>query len=180
MTEHGCAAESGVTEPEGGIGSDPAVALERLNEAQDLLRQDFERLAAAVRPLLTRQYQDTLGRMRVLETRLRNRQERPLIVRMANLLGDVRRLDSADDVKVHVEEAMIEALTSAGYQEVGSKGDQFDPEYHEPVAGSLGRAGVVARVHRRGLACYGDVIIKAKVDVEPAPTAETEQGELRT
>jgi len=27
-------------------------------------------------------------------------------------------------------------------------------------------------VYRRGLACYGDVLIKAKVDVEPVPVAE--------
>jgi hypothetical protein len=171
-----------MTETDGAIGTDPAAALERLSEAQDLLRQDFERLAKAVMPLLTKQYRDTEARMRVLETRLRNRQERPLIVRMANLLADIRRLGSPEDVKIHVEEAMIEALTSAGYQEMGSAGDQFDPGWHEPVSGSMGRAGIVTRVHQRGLACYGDVIIKAKVDVEPAagPVAEagTEQGEL--
>jgi molecular chaperone GrpE (heat shock protein) len=159
-------------------GADLAPALERLSEAQDLLRQDFERLAAAVTPLLTKQYSDTQGRMRVLETRLRNRQERPLIVLMANLLADVRRLDSAQDVKEHVEEAMAEALTRVGYQEMGSEGDQFDPEWHEAMSGTVGKAGVVSRVYSRGLACYGDVIIKAKVDVEPAPEAAGEKGEL--
>jgi molecular chaperone GrpE (heat shock protein) len=151
---------------------------DRVTEGQDLLRQDFERLAAAVTPLLTKQYRDTEARMRVLETRLRNRQERPLIVRMASLLADVRRLDSADDVKAHAEEALVQALTGVGYQEMGSAGDQFDPQWHEPVSGSVGRAGVVTRVHRRGLACYGDVIIKAQVDVEPDPAAQNEQGEL--
>jgi molecular chaperone GrpE (heat shock protein) len=167
-----------VTEPDRVIGPDPADVLERLGEAQDLLRQDFERLAAAVTPLLTKQYRDTEGRMRVLETRLRNRQERPMILRMANLLADVRRIESAADIKIHVEEAMVEALTSAGYREMGSPGDLFDPDVHEPVSGSMGRAGIVTRVHCRGLECYGDVIIKAKVDVEPAPAADTEQGNL--
>ena len=37
------------------------------------------------------------------------------------------------------------------------------------MAGSVGRSGVVTRVHSRGLACHGDVIIKARVEVEPAP-----------
>jgi molecular chaperone GrpE (heat shock protein) len=164
---------------------DQGDALARLCEGQEALRQDFEqlmdgfqRLAAAVTPLLAKQHQDTERRMRVMETRLRTRQERPLIVRMANLLADVRRLDSAQDVKVHVEDTMLEALTSMGYQEMGSPGDTFDPGYHEPVSGALGKAGAVTRVHRRGLACYGDVIIKAMVDVEPAATDETEQGEL--
>ncbi len=149
-----------------------------MRETQDLLHQDFERLAAAVTPLLTKQFHDTERRIRVLEVRLRNRQERPLIVRMANLLADVRRLESDEDVKVHVEEAVMGALTSAGYQETGSAGDQFDPGFHEPLSGSVGRAGIVTRVHRCGLACYGDVIIKAMVDVEPAPTVEAEQGGL--
>ena len=102
-------------------------------------------------PLLTKQYSDTQGRMRVLETRLRNRQERPLIVLMANLLADVRRLDSAQDVKEHVEEgSMAEALTRVGYREMGSEGDQFDPEWHEAMSGTVGKAGVVSRVYRAG------------------------------
>jgi hypothetical protein len=153
--------------------------LGRLSVAQDVLHDDFERLAAAVTPLLTKQYQDTERRIRMLETRLRNRQERPLIVRMANLLTDVRRIESAADVRVHVEEAMLDALTSFGYQEMGAAGDSFDPALHEPLSGSVGRGGIVTRVHRCGLACYGDVLIKAQVDVEPVPEAATEQGELR-
>lgn len=154
-----------------------AIALLReLAAGQSRLRQDFERLAAAVTPLLVKQARDSENRMRMLETRLRTRQERPLIVRMANLLADVRRIESAEDVRIHVEEAMLEALTSAGYQEMGAKGDQFDPAFHEPMSGSVGRAGIVSHVHRRGLSCYGDVIIKAKVDVEPMVEPETEQG----
>ncbi len=117
--------------------------------------------------------------MRVLETRLRNRQERPLIIRLANLLSDVRRIESAEDVKIHVEETILDVLTNVGYQEMGAEGDQFDPGFHEPLSGSVGRATVVTRVHRRGLACYGDVIIKAQVDVEPVFAPETEQGGLQ-
>jgi molecular chaperone GrpE (heat shock protein) len=168
-----------MTEPEAAISTDPAAVLERVSEAQEVLGQDFarlldgfERLAAAVQPLLTKQYRDTEARIRALESRLRTRQERPLITRIANLLGDIRRLQSAEDIKVHVEEALAEALVSAGYQEMGSAGDQFDPHWHEPVSGSVGKAGVVAQVHRRGLACYGDVIIKAMVHVRPAPAEE--------
>ncbi len=152
----------------------------RLQHKQDRLHQEFERLAGALMPFLTKQYHDTERRMRVLETRLRNRQERPLIVLMAGLLADVRRLESAEDIKAHVQEAIVQALTSLGYQEMGSVGDQFDPDWHQPVSGSVGRAGIVTHVHHRGLACYGDVIIKAKVDVEPASAAETERGELAT
>lgn len=167
---------------------DPVAFLERLSEVQYQLRADFERLAAAVAPLLTKQYRETDARMRVLETRLRNRQERPLIIRIANLLSDVRRIESGQDVKIHVEETMLDVLTGAGYQEFGAEGDRFDAAFHEPMSGSAGRESVVSRVYRRGLACYGDVIMKAKVDVEAAlePNAkpvlvhETEQGEVQS
>jgi hypothetical protein len=149
-------------------------------QGQERLHAEFERLAGALTPFLTSQYRDTERRMRVLETRLRNRQERPLILLMAGLLADVRRLESAEDIKAQVDEVIVGGLTSLGYQEIGAEGDQFDPDWHEPVAGSVGRSGVVTRVHRRGLGCHGDVIIKAKVGVEPAPAAETGQGELAT
>jgi molecular chaperone GrpE (heat shock protein) len=156
----------------GSEDGDLTATLARLGAAQELLRQDFERLAAAVTPLLTKQYRDTEHRLRILETRIRNRQERPLILHMANLLADVRRLESAEDLKAHVEDSVMEALTSLGYQEMGAEGDQFDPGWHEPVSGSVGKAGVVSHVYRRGLACYGDVLVKAKVDVESVPVAE--------
>jgi molecular chaperone GrpE (heat shock protein) len=175
--------EESLSEPEGSHGAasiiDPVAFLEQLSEVQYQLREDFERLAAAVTPLLTKRYRDTEVRMRVLETRLRNRQERPLIIALANLLSDVRRIESAEDVKIHVEETILDVLTNVGYQEMGAEGDQFDPGSHEPLSGSAGRASVVTRVHRRGLACYGDVIIKAQVDVEPVFAPETEQGGLQ-
>jgi molecular chaperone GrpE (heat shock protein) len=165
----------------------PGDVMRRLAEAENAVRddfgqlaeqvrQDFERLAAAVAPLLTKQYSETQQRMRVLEMRLRNRQERPLILVLANLLTDVRRLESAKDVKEHVEDTIAEALTRAGYQETGAPGDQFDPSWHEPVSGSAGRRGVVSHVYSRGLACHGDVITKAKVDVEPAVGAHGQGG----
>lgn len=148
---------------------DPVSYLVRVSDVQQQLRADFERLAASVAPLLTKQYRENDARMRVLETRLRNRQERPLIIRVANLLSDIRRIESGEDVKIHAEEALLDILTGVGYQEFGSEGDQFDPAFHEPMSGSAGRASVVTRVHRRGLACYGDVLIRARVDVRPVP-----------
>jgi hypothetical protein len=153
-----------------------AAALDTLAEGQRVLHEGFERLAHSVRPLLTKQYRDSEQRIRDLETVIRNRRERPLILRMADLLADVRRLKSAEDIKAYVEQTVTEALTSFGYQEMGTEGDHFDPGWHEPLSGSIGKAGVVTRVHRRGLACYGDVIMKAKVEVEPVRGTETEQG----
>ena len=62
---------------------DLATAVSGLGEGQRLLREDFERLAAAVAPLLTKQYRDREQRIRALETVIRNRQERPVIQQMA-------------------------------------------------------------------------------------------------
>jgi molecular chaperone GrpE (heat shock protein) len=163
------------TETAATTAPDAADVLARVYESQEILQRDlanllqgFERLAAHLGPLLTKQYGDTQTRMRILETRIRNRQERPLITQIADLLAEIRRLESAEDIKAHVEEALTRTLNSVGYQEMGSPGDQFDPVWHEPVSGSVGQAGTVARVHRRGLACFGDVIIKAAVEVQPA------------
>jgi hypothetical protein len=165
-----------VGEPEVALDDDLDQVLLRLSEGQDLLRQDLEKIAGHLRPLLTEQYRGTEVRIRALETCIRNRRERPLILVLANLLSDVRRLDSDADVKVHVEETVLDALFSAGYQEFGAPGDPFDPARYEPLSGSIGAAGVVRQVHRHGLECYGDVIIKAQVEIGPAP-APTEPGE---
>jgi hypothetical protein len=158
------------------LDMDLAAVLHRLDEGMNTLREDFERLAGAVMPLLTKQYREGEQRIRVLETVIRNRRERPLILCLADLLTDIRRLDSELDVKAHVEEIVTDALTGLGYQEMGSEGDQFDPGWHEALSGTVGRAGIVTRVHRRGLACHGDVIIKARVDVGPVPDTRTEEG----
>lgn len=171
---------------DGCAGADDLFAvLDRLNEGQDYLveqqqqlRDEFERLAVNLTPLLTKQFESTLQRMRVLETRLRNRQERPLLLRIAALLGDVRRLESADDVKAHVEEALLDALHSTGYQEIGLEGEPFDPRCHEPMSGSAGQVAVVRQVYSRGLACHGDVLVKAKVDVAPNSDDDPAQGRL--
>lgn len=160
---------------------DAEATLIRIGEAQETLAQQLgqvlaglDRVAENLNPLLTEQYQGTQQRIRALEVRIRNRQERPLINRMADLLAAVRRLESGADIKTHVEEAILDALSSFGYEETGQQGEPFDPLRHEPVGGSAGRASVVAFVHQRGLASYGDVIKKAQVDVAPAEEASPE------
>lgn len=141
--------------------------LQQVATAQQELRADFERLAAAVTPLLSRQYEETQARVRALELRIRARQERPLVLRIAQLLNECRRLDTAEDVSAHAREALLETLTSFGYQEFGSVGDHYDPDWHEPLEGSVGTRNVVSKLFSRGLACHGDVLMKAKVAVAP-------------
>ena len=75
-------------------------------------------------------------------------------------------------MKVHVEQAMLQTLTASAIRRWDRQASRSTRLRHEPVSGSVGKAGIVTRVHRRGLECYGDVIIKAKVEVEPGPVTE--------
>jgi molecular chaperone GrpE (heat shock protein) len=160
----------------GAEADDSFAVLHRISAAQEELGRQLDEVLAGLQsvaghlnPLLADQYKKTQDRIRALEVMIRNRQERPLINRLFGLLADVRRLHSATDIKTHVEEALLDALTAFGYEETGSVGEPYDPGRHEPAEGSMGRAGVVTRVHQRGLACSGDVIKKALVDVAPGP-----------
>lgn len=134
---------------------------------QATLRNDFERLAGAVTPLLTNQFRDMEARLRNFEQRLRLRQERPLILMTAGLLNDIRRLESDADVRAHVDNSLEKILTGIGYQFFGRVGDSFDPNSHEAVGGQLGDASVIRVVHTQGLACFGETIIRARVEIEP-------------
>ena len=172
------AGDGDVSPPAEVVGDQAQELLRQVATEQQLLRADFERLAAAVTPLLSRQYEETVARVRVLELRIRARQERPLVLRIAQLLNECRRLEAAEDVSAHAQEALLDALTSFGYQEFGSMGDHYDPDWHEPLEGSVGSSSEVSRVFSRGLACFGDVLVKAKVAVaaqevrDPGRTAE--------
>lgn len=154
-----------------------APALADIAAEQRKLREDFERLAAAVTPLLTKQYEETQARVRALEVRIRSRQERPLLAVLAGLMTDVQRLADADDLRDHVVDTARNALTGFGYQIFGSVGDAYDPAWHEALGGDSGEAPTVCAVHSQGLACYGDVLVKAKVDVAPASSMTPERGE---
>ena len=160
-------------------GADAAedVSLSAIAVEQRKLREDFERLAAAVTPLLAKQYQDTQARVRALETRIRSRQERPLLAVLAGLMTDVQRLTEADDLRDHVVDTARNALTGFGYQIFGAVGDAYDPAWHEALGGDAGDAPTVCAVHSQGLACYGDVLVKAKVEVAPAGSVTTQSGD---
>jgi len=163
-----------VTEFDAGATADPEAMLAQISESQEALRRQMDELLAGLNkiaknlhPLLTDQYRSTQERIRLLEVRIRNRQERPLINRMAELLAAVRRLQSGADIKAHVEEALVDALNSFGYHQTGAVGEPFDRDRHDAVAGSVGQTGVVSVVYQHGLASYGDVIRKARVEVAP-------------
>lgn len=107
------------------------------------------------------------------------RTERPLVVGLAKTLAVVRRSGGIDDAtRLALESELMATLTSAGLKEFGREGDVFDPDRHAVLASSGDGVAVVV-VHARGVECFGEVLVKAHVELGTAPAsaaAPTEQG----
>lgn len=100
-----------------------------------------------------------------LERQRAARLERPLINGVAAALGHLRRADLDPAVAAAVEGELVRALTEAGCQEFDPLGEAFDPSRHNAVAAEAADRPVVTAVHRRGVESFGDIIIKASVNV---------------
>lgn len=136
------------------------------------MANDLEKIAAHLVPLLKASYHDTQERLKRAERVIASRQERPAIVGMHRLLGELRRLEPGAAAGEFVEEGLLTLLNGLGYKEFGRVGEPYDPAHHEPVGGQTeGGKGKVSTVHRRGLACFGDVVVRAVVEVTPDPVA---------
>lgn len=150
------------TEPVADANPDPMVRV----------ANDLERIAAHLVPLLKASYSDTTDRLQRAERVIATRRERPAIAGLHKVLCNVRRLDRSSDIHDFVEGELMDLLTGLGYQEFGSVGDPYDPVRHEGVGGRTeGGRGRILRVHRRGLACYDDVMIRAVVEVSADDSA---------
>ena len=136
------------------------------------IRDDLERIAAHLVPFLKSSYADTLARLDRAERQLASRRDRPVIAGIHDVLCSVRRLQNEPNLGGAVEELLVNLLDRAGYREFGDVGDDFDPAWYEAIGGETERGrGRVVRVYRRGLACYGDLFIRASVEVglDPPP-----------
>jgi molecular chaperone GrpE (heat shock protein) len=151
--------ETAMSEPDVGI------ALATISRQQVTLRDDFERLAAVIEPIASRTYAETQARMRVLEQRILSRQERPTVQRLAQLLVSTQRLSEGADVRAHVEESILDILHGLGYEQFGVVGEPYDEQRHDVLTADAGRDPHVVVVHARGLESFGDVIIRARVDI---------------
>jgi hypothetical protein len=145
--------------------TDPAT--ESIEDPVGRMADDLERIAAHLVPLLKTSYAETLERLKRAERLLAARQERPAIAGMHRLLCSVRRLDRDSNIHDFVEDELVSLLDGLGYQEFGDPGDPYEPTRHQALGGQTDRGqGRLSRVHRRGLECYGDVMIRAVVEVE--------------
>ena len=120
-------------------------------------------------------------RLRAAERRIAARQERPLIIGLHRVLDRLRHLEFDQAVRHALEDDIAGLLIEAGYQETGQVGEAYDPSRHDAIDGRAidGRA-VVSIVYGRGLTAFGDVVIRAKVEISPERPAAADQKTVRS
>lgn len=113
-------------------------------------------------------FDEISDRLRAAERRIESRQERPVVIGLHGVLDRIRHLDFDQAVRQALEDDLTRVLGEAGYQETGQDGEDYDPVRHEAIDGRAadGKA-VVTKVHSRGLASFGEVVIRAKVEISP-------------
>jgi hypothetical protein len=102
------------------------------------------------------------------ERRLETRRERPLVVALHGLLIRLRHLEFDPEIKGSLDAELVKILQDAGFDEIGRTGEQFDLERHDALGGRTSRGkGTVTAVYATGLSSFGDVIVRAQVEVAP-------------
>ena len=113
---------------------------------------------------------DRLGKA---ERLLATRRERPLAVAVHQVLNRLRHLDFDQAVKASLEAELAKTLTDAGFTEFGQVGEDYDPDRHDALSGRAadGRA-TVTEVDASGLGSFGDVVVRAQVQVAPQASVQ--------
>lgn len=107
-------------------------------------------------------------RLRAAERRLEARRERPVIVGVHHVLDRIRHLDFDPAIKQALEDDVVQLLTEAGYEETGQVGEAYEPVRHDAIDGRAADGeAMVTKVHTHGLTSYGDVVVRAKVEISP-------------
>jgi hypothetical protein len=117
-------------------------------------------------------FDEISDRLRAAERRIEARQERPVILGVHRLLDRIRHLDFDPEIKQALADDLARVLSEAGYEETGRVGEDYDPARHDAIDGrAMDGQAVVTEVHSHGLASFGDVIVRAKVEISPGPLA---------
>jgi molecular chaperone GrpE (heat shock protein) len=113
-------------------------------------------------------FDEISDRLRAAERRIESRQERPVVIGLHRVLDRVRHLNFDQTIKQALDEDLTGVIAEAGYQETGQVGEDYDPARHEAIHGHAedGKA-LVSKVHSRGLISFGDVVVRAKVEISP-------------
>jgi hypothetical protein len=109
-------------------------------------------------------------RLRLAERRLETRRERPLIAGVYQLLDRLRHFEFDHAIRQALEDDIVKLLSDAGFEEIDDIGDAYDPVRHEAIEGrAIDGQASVTKVHTRGLASFGDVVFRARVEISPRP-----------
>jgi molecular chaperone GrpE (heat shock protein) len=149
----------------------PAAATEAIRTA---VHAEFDEVVPYVLEALRRNkaFDEISDRLRAAEHRIEARQERPVIVGVHRVLDRIRHLEFDEAVKQALEDDVARVLTEAGYEETGQDGEDYDPVRHDAIDGrAIGGKAVVIKVHTNGLISFGDVVVRAKVEIAPERSA---------
>jgi molecular chaperone GrpE (heat shock protein) len=161
--------------PAGTTSGLPAATAETIRSA---VHAEFDEVLPYVVEALRRNnaFDEINDRLRTAERRIESRQERPVIIGVHRVLDRIRHLEFDQAIRQALEDDIVHVLTEAGYEETGQIGDAYDPGCHEAIDGrALDGNAVVTAVHAHGLSSFGDVVIRAKVQISPgrpAPVAD--------
>jgi hypothetical protein len=145
----------------------PAGATEAIRTA---VHAEFDAVLPYVVEALRRNnaFDEINDRLRAAERRIEARQERPVIVGVHRVLDRVRHLEFDETVKQALEDDIARLLADAGFVETGEVGEEYDPVCHDAIDGrAMDGKAVVSKVHGYGLTSFGDVVVRAKVEISP-------------
>jgi hypothetical protein len=134
------------------------------------VRAEFDEVLPHVVEALRRNnaFDEIADRLRSAERRLEARRERPAIVGVHHVLDRIRHLDFDPAIKRALEDDIVRLLNEAGYEETGQVGEVYDPARQDAIDGrAMDGQAVVVKVHTRGLTSFGDVVVRAKVEISP-------------
>jgi molecular chaperone GrpE (heat shock protein) len=149
----------------------PAGAAEAIRTA---VHAEFDEVLPYVVEALRRDnaFDEINERLRAAERRIEARQERPVVLGVHRVLDRIRHFEFDQAIKQALTDDIARVLAEAGYQETGCVGEAYDPATHDAIDGrAVDGKAVVTTVHTRGLASFGDVVVRAKVEISPGPSA---------
>jgi hypothetical protein len=143
----------------------------------DAVRHEFDQVVPHLVAALKREdgVAELRRRLDLAEKRLADRNQRPLVRGLRDVLKLTRSLDFDPESKEAITMELERVLVGAGYEEFGEVGEAFDPDRHEALSGEApGGSPIVTGLREPGLETLGEVVVRAKVEVASDETGAEE------
>lgn len=158
----------------GDLTEEPGLPAGAADAIRAAVHAEFDEVLPYVLEALRRNnaFDEINDRLRAAEGRIEARQERPVIIGVHRVLDRIRHLEFDLAIKQALADDIARVLTEAGYQETGRVGEDYDHARHDAIDGrAVDGKAVVTTVHTHGLTSFGDVVVRAKVEISPGPSA---------